>query len=194
MMKTAVYMRISDASQSTDTQEPDLKRWLAGNGIDDAQWFKDTISGDTWERSALDDLNAAVFNGEVTTIIVWKLDRIGRTLREGINQLGDWTDRGVRVVSVTQQLDLSGKVGEIIAAVLFGVAAIELENNRERQAAGIAVAKEKGVYTGRKAGTLKADPARAKDMKARGMKPGEIMKALGIKSRTTLSKYLNAET
>lgn len=190
-MKTAVYVRVSDASQKTDTQLPDLERWLKGNGIDDAYWFQDTISGDRWDRSALDAMNTAVFNGEVSTIVVWKLDRMGRTLREGINQLGEWTDRGVRVVSVTQQLDLSGKVGEIIAAVLFGVAAIELENIRERQAAGIAAAKGRGVYKGRKAGTTKANPERAREMRAQGFKPGEIMKALGIKSRSTLAKYLS---
>lgn len=193
MMKTAIYIRVSDASQKTETQEPDIRRWLKGNGVDDFLWFQDTISGDKWDRSALDEMNKAVFNGEVSTIVVWKLDRIGRTLREGINQLGDWTDRGVRIVSVTQQLDLSGKVGEIIAAVLFGVAAIELENIRERQAAGIAAAKGRGVYSGRKAGTLKADPAEARRLRDQGLKPGQIMKALGIKSRTTLSKYL-AET
>jgi DNA invertase Pin-like site-specific DNA recombinase len=51
----------------------------------------------------------------------------------------------VRIVSVTQQLDLSGITGQMVAAVLFGVAEMELQNNKERQAAGIALAKQRGV-------------------------------------------------
>ncbi|MEL6826607.1 MAG: recombinase family protein [Pseudomonadota bacterium] len=188
-MTVAIYTRISDASQKTDAQMSDIQRWLDGQGIDDFAWFQDTISGDRWDRSGLEELNTAVFNGEVKTIVVWKLDRIGRTLREGINQLGDWTDRGVRVVSVTQQLDLAGKMGEIIAAVLFGVAEIELNNIRERQAAGIAVAKERGVYKGRKAGTTIATPDRARELKEQGLKPAEIQRTLGI-SKSTYYRYI----
>ncbi|MEM7172466.1 MAG: hypothetical protein AAF530_20020 [Pseudomonadota bacterium] len=52
--------------------------------------------------------------------------------------------------------------------------------------------KAKGVYKGRKNGTFKADPARARALKAKGVKPAEIMKALGIGSRTTLAKYLSS--
>ncbi len=81
----------------------------------------------------------------------------------------------MRVISVTQQIDLSGTVGKVVAGVLFGLAEIELTHIRERQAAGIAEAKAKGVYKGRKKGTLKADPARARELKAKGMKLAEIM-------------------
>ena len=81
-------------------------------------------------------------------------------------------------------------VGRIVAGVLFGIAEIELSNIEERQAAGIAVDKEKGAYKGRKAGTLKAKPERARELKAQGLKNAEIMNVLGIKSPTTLNKYL----
>lgn len=189
-MKAAVYIRVSTASQKTDSQQADIKRWLKGNGIDDAQWFEDTGSGRDFDRPALNELNAAVFNGEVDTIIVWKIDRIGRTMKEANNQLWEWTDRGIRFVSVTQSLDISDKIGKVLAGVLIGIADIELDHIRERQAAGIADAKGRGIYTGRKTGTLKANPARAKELRDNGMKPKEIMAALGIKSRSTLSKYL----
>ena len=86
-------------------------------------------------------------------VVVWKLDRISRRQKDGINLLADWCERGVRVVSVTQQIDLSGAVGRMVASVMFGLAEIELEYRRERQAAGIRVAKSQGVYTGRKKGT-----------------------------------------
>lgn len=192
-MKIAVYMRVSDDDQKHDAQRADLLRWLKGNGHDpDAvTWFIDQESGEHMNRPAIDNLRAAAFAGEIKTVVIWKLDRLSRDMRDGINTLCDWIDQGVRVVSVTQQLDLTGSVGKIVAAVLFGVAEIDLTNIRDRQAAGIAAAKAQGVYRGRKPGTLKASPARARELKARGLKPSEIMKALGIKSRTTLKKYLS---
>jgi len=73
-------------------------------------------------------------------------------LRDGIDTLCDWLGKGVRLVSVTQQLDFAGPAGKMIASVLFAVAEMEQQTRRERQAAGIAVAKRNGVYQGRKAG------------------------------------------
>jgi DNA invertase Pin-like site-specific DNA recombinase len=75
-----------------------------------------------------------VFDGLVRTVVVWKLDCLSRRQRQGINLLADWCDRGVRVVSVTQQVDLSGPVGQMVASLMFGLAEIELEYRRERQA------------------------------------------------------------
>jgi DNA invertase Pin-like site-specific DNA recombinase len=67
--------------------------------------------------------------------------------REGLNLLCDWCDRGIRFVSVTQQVDVSGSMGRIVAALMLGLAEIEGEYRRERQAAGIAVARRNGVYS-----------------------------------------------
>ena len=71
-------------------------------------------------------------------------------MRDGIDTLCDWLGKGVRLVSVTQQLDFAGPAGKMIASVLFAVAEMEQQTRRERQAAGIAVAKRNGVYQGRK--------------------------------------------
>jgi DNA invertase Pin-like site-specific DNA recombinase len=79
----------------------------------------------------------------------------------------------------------------MIAGVLFGVAQIEHEHIRERQAIGIAAAKKKGVYTGRKARTTKAQPARAHALRKQGLTIPEIAHALGVKQRTVFN-YLRA--
>ena len=60
--------------------------------------------------------------------MVWKLDRLSRNLRDGINVLADWCDKGLRVVSVTQQIDFNGATGKMLAAVLLGVAEMEQED------------------------------------------------------------------
>lgn len=154
-------------------------------------WFEDKESGTTLRRPAFDELQRAIFAGRVKTIVVWKLDRLSRRQRDGINLLAEWCERGVRVVSVTQQIDLTGAVGRMVAAVMFGLAEIEMEYRRERQAAGIAVAKRRGAYTGRKAGTTKGDPARARHLRDRGLTVPEIATAMGIGGRTSF-RYLAA--
>jgi DNA invertase Pin-like site-specific DNA recombinase len=79
----------------------------------------------------------------------------------------------------------------MVASVLFGLAEIEWEYRRERQAAGIAVAKARGVYRGRQKGTTKATPQRAQILRQRGLTVLEIATALGVSERTVF-RYLPA--
>jgi len=99
-----VYVRISDPGQNTASQEREIQQWLRGNGIDpgDVRWFIDKATGDNLVRPAFEELQSAIFTGQIKTVIVWKLDRLSRSIRDGINTLADWCDRGLRVVSVTQ--------------------------------------------------------------------------------------------
>jgi DNA invertase Pin-like site-specific DNA recombinase len=106
--------------------------------------------------------------------------------------LADWCERAVRVVGVTQQIDLRGAVGRLVASVLFGLAEIEMEYRQERQAVGIAVAKRRGVYRGRQKGTTKARPRRALVLRHQGLTVPEIAHALQVSQRTVF-RYL-AET
>ncbi|NQV28474.1 MAG: recombinase family protein [Rhodopirellula sp.] len=186
-----VYIRVSTLEQNTEGQRVAIDRWLAGNQISDVCWFVDKASGDNTDRPAFQKLQEAVFNGELQTIVVWKLDRLSRSLRDGINVLADWCDRGLRVVSVTQQIDFNGTLGKMLAAVLLGVAEMEQETRRERQAVGIAVAKKRGVYKGRKPDTFKAQPERARTLRAKGLKDREIATAMGV-SRRTVQRYLRS--
>jgi DNA invertase Pin-like site-specific DNA recombinase len=76
----------------------------------------------------------------------------------------------------------------MLAAILFGIAEMEQETRRERQAGGIAVAKKAGKYRGRKTGTTKAKPERALKLRANGLSVNEIAKSLGV-SRNTVFVY-----
>ena len=95
-------------------------------------------------------------------------------------------------MSVTQQIDLSGAVGRMVASVIFGLAEIELEYRRERQAAGVKVAKARDVFTGRRRGTTKGTPKRALELRNRGMQVAETANALDVSERTVF-RYLNKE-
>ena len=142
----AVYTRISSHSQKSDSQRTEIRQWLKGQKLPAKQihWFEDKESGRSLKRPAFEKLQAAIFDGKVKTVIVWKLDRLARNHREGINVLGDWCAKNVRVVAVTQQIDLQGTVGHVVAGVLFGLAQIELQYTKERQAAGIKVCQVRG--------------------------------------------------
>ena len=193
-MSIGVYLRVSSLGQRLDSQEAEIRRWLEANGIDVAavEWYCDAgHSGKSLRRPDFDRLQADVFAGRVRTVVVWKLDRLSRRLRDGVNLLADWCERGVRVVVVSQQIDLSGVVGRMLAAVMLGLAEIELEHRAERQAAGIRVAKTKGKYRGRKLGTTKGKPERARELKERGLTAAEIATALGVSERTAW-RYLRA--
>ena len=103
----ACYCRVSSRRQKTDSQKAELTRWLTSQRIELAtvQWFEDIESGTTLKRPAFDHMQQAIFAGTIQTVVVWKLDRISRRQREGINVLAEWCERGVRGVVITQQLD-----------------------------------------------------------------------------------------
>lgn len=189
----ACYCRVSSRGQKNDSQEAEIRKWLEGNGIDPAKvvWYRDKESGKTLQRLAFAQMTGAIFQGKIKTVVVWKLDRLSRRLRDGVNLLAHWCEKGVRVVVVTQQIDLSGAVGRMIAAVLLGLAEIELEFRAERQAAGIALAKKDGKYPGRAKGTTKGKPERALELKEKGLSAFEVAQAMGVNQRTVY-RYLEA--
>lgn len=188
-----IYIRVSTLDQNVGGQEAEIRRWLSGQGIGESEavWYVDKSTGDNFERPSFLKLQEGIFRGDVRTVVVWKLDRLSRNMVEGLNVLAGWCDRGLRVVSVTQQIDFSGALGKLLAAVLLGVAEMEQETRRERQSAGISVAKARGVYKGRKRGTLKVDPRRAKELRGKGLTQVEISTALGV-SVSSVRRYLRA--
>lgn len=188
-MGAAAYVRVSSSGQSVAGQRAELERWLAANGLV-ATWYVDHgASGDSLERPAFDQLRKAVQAGAVSTVVVHRLDRLSRSLVDGLTLLADWCRRDVRVVAITQQIDLSGTVGQLLAAVLLGLAQMEQEARRERQAAGIAAAKAAGVYRGGMPGRRKASTVKACDLRGRGLAVADVARTLGV-SRATAYRYL----
>ncbi|WP_010586451.1 recombinase family protein [Schlesneria paludicola] len=193
-MSIAAYVRVSSRHQKDDSQRAEIQKWMDANGIDPKQveWYADKESGTTMKRPAFEKLQADIFHGKVKSVILWKLDRLSRRLRDGITTLADWAERGLKIVVVTQQLEFNGAVGRTLAALLMGLAEIEWEYRKERQLAGIEVAKKRGVYKGRQFGTTKAKPKRAIELRDKGSSAAEIATALGISERTVF-RYVGRE-
>lgn len=120
---------------SRPLEKAEIERWLKGNNVLKAMWLIDKATGTSLKRPEFEKLEKAIFSGEVKTVVVYKLDRLSRSLREEINVLAKWCDKRLRVVSVTQQIDFNGETSKLLAAVLLGIAEMEQETRRERQAA-----------------------------------------------------------
>ncbi len=187
----AAYTRVSTQDQTTNAQRAEIQKWLRANGFraKEVQWYEDRETGTTLKRPEFDRLQKDIFSGKVKTIVLWKLDRLSRSLRDGVNVLADWAEKGLKIVVVTQQLELNGIIGRTIAALLLGLAEIEHSYIKERQRAGIEQAKKRGAYLGRQRGSVVSSPDRAKALRKQGLKISEIGKALEV-SEATIFRYL----
>ncbi len=159
MKFAAIYVRISNKSQEMRSQEGDLKRWAAAQDHE-VKWYRDTATGTKMERPAMDRLLADVAAGNVSRIVVWRLDRLGRTASGLTKLFDDLIARKVGLESLKDKLDLSTPGGRLTANVLASVGAFETEVRRKRQAAGIAAALAAGEsWGGRTAGSRNRDVA-----------------------------------
>lgn len=190
----ACYVRVSTIGQNEAGQRDEIRACLERERLDPlaVKWYLDKESGDTLKRQSFERLQADIAAGKVARVIVSRLDRISRTLRDGINTLDDWIKAGVKLTCATQEIDFAGKFGPALAALLFAFAEMEQQTRRERQQAGIRAAKAKGgVYQGRKPGTFKGKPERARTLHAQGVSAAEIGRALGVSQRTVW-RYLQS--
>lgn len=184
-----IYVRVSKKSQSTRSQLPDLERWARGQQV---KWFKDKFTGKSMDRPGWNRLISLLQSGD--TIIVWRLDRLGRTAKGLTALFADLRERRINLVSIKDGLDLSTSAGRIMANVLASVAQFETEIRAERIIAGQAAARAKGKHWGGgKPGRLiKLNPDKIKTikcMKQDGSKITAIARAVSL-SRPTIYTVL----
>ncbi len=145
----AIYARVSTGRQDTASQDVDLQRWAEVHADEvPVQWYRDTATGKTMDRPGWQRLETALLQNEVAAIVVWRLDRLGRTAA-GLTRLFDQlraTD--VNLISLKDSLDLSTPAGRLMANVLASVAQYETEVRAERVRAGITRAKASGKRWG----------------------------------------------
>jgi DNA invertase Pin-like site-specific DNA recombinase len=194
---TAVYIRVSSKRQETASQEPDVKRYLAANGLEGSPVYRDKFSGRTMERPGFQKLLGAIRAGEVKNVIVWRLDRLGRTAKGLSDLFAELNTRKVNLVSLRDGLDLSTPAGRLMGHVLASVAEYETEVRAERVLAGIEAARERGVRLGRPPGVHTAltvtreQAGQVRRLRAEGKGVTAISRAVGL-SRPTVYRILAA--
>lgn len=194
-MATAIYLRVSSRTQDVASQVPDLERWAKAQG-GPALWYSDTATGRTMARKGWDRLWDGVRDGSIDRVAVWRLDRLGRTASGLTTLFEDLVRLRVNLVSLKDGLDLATPAGRLMANVLASVAVYETEVRSERQLAGIAEAKARGVRFGRPPGrrgkrirvTAEAE-ALIRRLRAEGTGVTAISRATGL-SRPTIYALL----
>ncbi len=150
----AIYVRVSTVGQDHASQLPDLERWAAQHGGPVA-WYRDKFTGKTMDRPGMRKLLDAIHLGQVDRIVVWRLDRLGRTAR-GLCELFELLQgRGIDLLSLRDGFSLESPAGRLHARILASVAEYETEIRAERVRAGQAIARARGKRWGgaRKAGS-----------------------------------------
>lgn len=184
------YMRVSkaDGTQSTDLQRDAL---LAA-GVDPAKLYEDQASGKNDARPQLAACLKGMNSGD--TLLVWKLDRLGRDLRHLVNTVHDLTERGIGLQVLTGEgatIDTTTASGKLVFGIFAALAEFERALISERTVAGLAAARARGHQGGRpyKMTTTKLRMAMAA-MGKKETKVGALCKELGV-TRQTLYRHVS---
>jgi DNA invertase Pin-like site-specific DNA recombinase len=188
-MKAALYARVSKTEQQTlpmqieaMTSYAQKRGWKIVNQVAE-------IGPGAKERKKREELLKEARRRSLDVIVVWKLDRWGRSLPDLVNSLRELNDLGVGFVSLTEALDLTSPIGRAMAGLLSVFAEFEREILSERIKAGIAQARSNGKPHGRpKTAALKADEV--KILFDKGLSKSEIARRLKI-GRTSVIRMLN---
>ncbi|MBB2199124.1 recombinase family protein [Gluconacetobacter sp. 1c LMG 22058] len=139
------YMRVSSADER---QSVDLQRdALIAAGVDARHIYSDKASGVRDDRPGLKTCLAWLKEGD--TLVVWKLDRLGRSLSHLLDIIGDFRERGIAFRSLTEHMDTATPQGELLFSMFGALAQYERALTRERVMAGLVAARRRGRRGGR---------------------------------------------
>jgi DNA invertase Pin-like site-specific DNA recombinase len=175
------YIRVSSLDQHEDRQL---------EGVEVAKTFTDKASGKDTKRPQLEILMSFVRIGD--TVVVHSMDRLARNLDDLRRIVQTLTSRGVRIEFVKERLAFTGEdspMANLMLSVMGAFAEFERALIHERQREGIALAKQRGAYKGRKKSLSEADVATLRTRLAIGISKAQAARELGI-SRETLYQYL----
>jgi DNA invertase Pin-like site-specific DNA recombinase len=180
-------MKIGYARVSTDDQNPALQLAALEKAGCEKIYKDEGISGATTNRPALLRCLKALDTGD--TLIVWKLDRLGRSLRDLIAMLDDLKQRGVKFHSLTETIDTTTPTGRAMWQMIGVLAELERSLISERTRAGVKAAKSRGVKFGRKPKLTDAQVSHARQQIDQGSTVQDVAALLNV-SRKTLYRAL----
>ena len=149
------------------------------------------MSGNQSERPGLAFALEALRKGDM--LVVWKLDRLGRSVKALVNLVNDLSDRSIHFKSLTDNIDTSTPSGRFFFHVMASLAQMERELIIERTRAGLSAARQQGRIGGRKRKMTDSKIDSAKKLLANGISPKEVAQNLGV-SVPTLYRWVPAST
>jgi putative DNA-invertase from lambdoid prophage Rac len=191
MFRAGLYARVSTNDQQTlPMQSRAMREHATRRGWTIAMQVRDVGSGAA-QREAREKLLQAARRREIDVVLVWRLDRWGRSVTDLLTTLQELEHLGVGFVSLTEALDLTTPIGRAMAGLLAIFAEFEKEILRERTRAGLAHAREKGKRLGRPA-TAALRTAEIRKLHRAGVSKAEIARRLQI-GRTSVRRILAAK-
>jgi DNA invertase Pin-like site-specific DNA recombinase len=183
--RVAIYARVSTTNHGQDVgmQTREQHQFAEARGwqvFDD--YIDQGVSGSKDSRPELNRLMADAHKRRFDVVLVWKLDRFGRSLRHLVNALAEFESLGIAFVSLSDNLDLSTASGRLMFQIIGAMAEFERALIQERVKAGIRNARAKGRRIGRP--RLAVDAARIAALRASGLSWRTIERELGISVRT----------
>ena len=180
------YIRVSRDKQTTALQEDAMNREQC------ARVFTDKMSGKRFDRPEFLKMLEVARAGDV--IVVWRLDRLGRSLKHLIETVTMLGERGIELRSLKENIDTTTSTGKLMFHIIGAMAEFERDVISERTQAGLDAARARGRRGGRPKAIKKIEPrnlARAKELyAAKNNTIAEIMQMTGFRSRNTFYKYV----
>ncbi len=188
-MKAAViYARVSTFDQNVSMQLNDLRRLAKHRGFAIRKEYIDQgQSGGKTSRPSLDEMLKDARRGRFEVLLVWKLDRLGRSTSHLIGLLEDFKTLNVQLVSFSEGLDFTTSAGKLFYTLLGAFAEFEKDTIRERVRAGLRNARAKGIRLGRP--RISVDAAEIRRLRLAGASWRAVGRALGVSHATALYSY-----
>ena len=189
-MNIAVYARVStnNKGQDVDMQLIDMRKSIESKGWNLFHEYVDRgISGSKSSRPQLDKLMRHASEKKFDAVLVWKLDRFGRSVRHLVNAIAELESFGVSFISLKDSIDLTTAQGRLMFQIIAAMAEFERELIRERVKAGMANARSKGKRIGRP--SLGIDHNQVVALKASGASWNDVSEALCCSPATAKRAY-----
>jgi len=143
-MKVAIYCRVSTEEQDAKKQEDELLEFSKNRGFEVFKVYTDVISGSKDSRPELNNLMDDAYNNRFNGVLIWKLDRLGRSLQHLIDIVNKFQIWKINLICKTQDIDTSTPNGKLLFHIFGAVAEFERELIRERTRMGLKKAKNVG--------------------------------------------------
>ena len=183
-MRTAIYARVSTSDQTNTIQIRELKEYVDRRGWEVAGTYQDQMSGAKASRPGLNQLLADARLRKFDAVLVWKLDRFGRSLVHCVGAIQELQALGIRFIAISQGLDTdqSNPAAQLLMHILAAVAQFERELIHERVSAGMRAAKTHGTKTGNAIGRPRRvfDRTEVVRLRAAGLSIGSVAHQMRI--------------
>jgi DNA invertase Pin-like site-specific DNA recombinase len=188
-VRVAIYARVSTVNHGQDVglQTAELRQFALARGWQiSGEYVDQGVSGSKDSRPELNRLMTDAKRRRFDVVLVWKLDRFGRSLRHLVNALAEFESLNIAFVSLSDNLDLSTASGRLMFNIIGAMAEFERELIRERVKAGMKNAKAKGARIGRPKSNV--DAAQIANLRASGASLRKIAASLGVSIGTVAAR------